>query len=346
MQSAPRRDFVREYVEAFRAAGLRVGLYYSLADWRVPAYFDRPDRNPTAFGAFIDDIHAQVRELLTDYGQIDEFWFDGAWPHSAKDWRSLQLVEMMRALQPNLLINNRLDSRSAYAPAPGELEAAGQSTTIGDFGTPEHHITADAHRPWESCQTSTHRLWGYAEGEHWRTTEQWLDMLCEAAAKGGNLLLNVGPDGEGRIPQPFIERSLRIGRWLSAHREAISQTQPNPTGKADITEFVTRGYQTARDDRLYLILRFWHGGGELRMADLDNRVRSATLLCTGQSLEFSQDQTALVIRLPREKPCDLYPIVRLDLDGRPRPKPFMRDRLWTGDPSRFVDWASRNGRAM
>ena len=107
--------FVGEYVEAFRAAGLKVGLYYSLADWRIPAYFAGPESDAESFENFIADVHAQVAELLSGYGKIDVIWFDGAWPHTAAQWRSAELVKMIRTLQPEILINNRLD-RGAQDP--------------------------------------------------------------------------------------------------------------------------------------------------------------------------------------------------------------------------------------
>lgn len=189
---APRRDFVREYVEAFRAAGLRVGLYYSMIDWRVPAAFEGPEHDPRGWAAFREYVHHQVRELLTHYGRIDVMWFDGAWPETSRQWGSHELVQTMRSLQPHLLINNRL-GRDEDDPAG----TGGQSRSLGDFSTPEHRIVEDPHRLWESCDVSTSRLWGYAKGERWRPADVLLDKLVECASKGGNLLLNVGP-GDGR----------------------------------------------------------------------------------------------------------------------------------------------------
>jgi alpha-L-fucosidase len=218
-RQAPQRDFVREYVDACRAEGLRVGLYYSLADFRVPAYFDGPTKDPAGWNVFRNYVHAQVRELLTEYGQVDTFWFDGAWPRSAEEWGSRDLLRMMRSLQPNILINNRLDS--VASTVAGQEEQAGASADLGDFGTPEHHITADAKRAWESCQVSTWRLWGYTRGERWRPADLLLDMLTEAASKGGNLLLNVGPDEHGTLPREFVDRMSDIGDWMRVHSECI-----------------------------------------------------------------------------------------------------------------------------
>lgn len=333
-RSAPRRDFVREYVEAFREAGLRVGLYYSLADWTCPAYWSNPRDDAAGFDAFREQVHGQVRELLTDYGPIDVLWFDGAWPHSAEAWRSRELLRMIRTLQPGTLVNNRLGAAKAGTSADGGL-GAGESADLGDFGTPEHHITADPKRRWESCQTSTWRLWGYAAGEHWRAPELLLDFLCEAASKGGNLLLNVGPTGDGVIPSEFVERSRLIGEWLKVHGEAIYGTE-----RGDVTEFVTRGWQTRRGNALYLVYRFWHGRGQERIAELDTPVRRATLLSTGQELSVRNADDAIYLDgLPTRRPCELFPVIRLEFAVEPRAKPWAVDRLWSGDATRMRPWA-------
>ncbi|MBM4081598.1 MAG: alpha-L-fucosidase, partial [Planctomycetes bacterium] len=173
---APQRDIVGEYVKAVRAAGLRVGLYYSLADWRIPAYWAGPTHDPDGWAKFRGYVHKQLEELLTNYGRIDVLWFDGAWPQTANDWGGEEIIAMARRLQPNILINNRL------GPVVGETGVAGSKRQLGDFGTPEHHITAETGRMWESCQVSTWRLWGYTIGERWRPTDLLLDFLCEAAS--------------------------------------------------------------------------------------------------------------------------------------------------------------------
>jgi alpha-L-fucosidase len=348
-RQAPGRDFVREYVEAFREAGLRVGLYYSLADWRIPAYWEGPDRDPEGWEAFRDYVHAQVRELLMGYGTIDVLWFDGAWPHSQERWRSRELVRMIRSLQPHILINNRLGKAEASAapeevepsPVPGG-EAVGHSQALGDFGTPEHHITAEADRLWESCQVTTWRLWGYTIGERWRPADLLLDMLVEAASKGGNLLLNVGPDADGSLPPEFIQRMERIGEWMAAHGEAIYASEPG-----EVCEFITYGRQTRKGNSLYLIIRFWDGRESLTLAGLESPVRRATLLTTGQPLSFHQTLDYLTITgLPARPPTDLFPVIKLECDSPPTARPWAKDRLWTGDPSRMTGWAATRGSSV
>jgi alpha-L-fucosidase len=338
-RQAPKRDFVREYVEAFRAAGLRVGLYYSLADWRLPAYWEGPAHDPAGWGRFREYVHAQVRELLTDYGPIDVFWFDGSWPHSARDWGSIELLQTIRELQPHILVNNRLGTIPAEgadnAPALDGGAGAGGSRKLGDFGTPEHHITAEAGRLWESCQVATWRLWGHTRGERWRPADLLLDMLVDAASKGGNLLLNVGPDPEGVLPPEFQAQMRAVGDWMAVHGEAIYDSDGG-----DVVEFVSYGYQIRKGTTLYLVIRFWDGRPTLTLAGLATRVMSATLLTTGQSLAVSQTLDHLTLTgLPIEPPTSLFPVIKLECDGPPAPRPWAKERLWGGDPRRMTEWA-------
>jgi alpha-L-fucosidase len=323
-RQAPTRDFVAEFVEAFRSAGLRVGLYYSLIDWRIPAWFEGPEVNPAGWTAMRDYIHTQVEELLTRYGRIDLFWFDGVWPRTREDLEADALIARMRALQPDIIINNRLGGKDT-----------------GDIGTPEHTIEAED-RLWESCQVSTWRLWGYTNGERWRPADKLLDMLCECTSKGGNLLLNVGPQADGQLPAEFITRANEIGRWLDVHGEAVYGTDGG-----DVTEFITRGWQTTKGNTLYLIFRFWDGRPTLRLADLVTPVEHVELLTTGQTLPFEQQGDELFIHdLPRLPPTDLFPVIKVTCAGRPEANQWGRERLWGGDPARVAIWARQRGESF
>ncbi|GGD73505.1 alpha-L-fucosidase [Paenibacillus nasutitermitis] len=343
-KQAPGRDFVREFVEAFRAEGLRVGLYYSWIDWRLPAYFEGPEKNPGGWDQVRDYLHNQVQELLTNYGQIDHFFFDGVWPRNADDLKSVELVASMRKLQPHILINNRLGYSTSYDAfrADGGI-GAGDSDALGDFGTPEHLIIPDKRRLWESNQVTTWRLWSYTIGERWRPADYLLDMLCECAEKGGdnggNLLLNVGPMPDGQLPPEFVQRALEIGRWLEVHGEAVYGSDGG-----SVTEFITRGRQTTRENNLYLIIRFWDGRPQMRLADLITPVQSVTLLTTGQELSFRQEKDVLWIEgLPPERPTKLFPVIRIQCEGPPEANQWGRDRLWEGDPARVAEWALKRG---
>lgn len=336
---APRRDFVAEYVRAFRAEGLRVGLYYSLGDWRIPALFDGPAGDPAGWDRFRDYCHGQVRELLSSYGPIDVFWFDGAWPRSAGDWRAAELVAMIRALQPGILVNNRLGASTVATTSADGGQGAGGDAALGDFGTPEHAIIAEA-RPWESCQVSTWRLWGWAPHERFRPADLLLDMLCECAEKGGNLLLNVAPDGDGRIPAAFVDRASAIGDWLARHGEAIYGAHASDR----FIEAVTFGRVTRKGDTLYLIIRFYPPDGVLRLPGLATDIATATLLTTGQRLPVARYEGGWVLTgLPAESPDPLFPVIRLELAGPPARLPWFVPGQWTGDPRRYRSWAAARG---
>jgi len=322
---APKRDLIADYVRAFRKAGLRVGIYYSLADWRVPAYWAGPARDPDGWARFRRYVHEQIRELLSRYGRIDILWFDGAWPQTAEEWGAAEIMGMARRLQPDILINNRLGDPS-----------------LGDFGTPEHDFTPERGRMWESCQVSTWRLWGYTIGERWRPADLLLDFLVQVASTGGNLLLNVGPKPNGELPPQFVHRMAEIGKWMKAHGEAIYGSE-----RGDVCEFITYGRQTRRGRNLYLVIRFWDGRETVHLAGLKTRVRSAHLLTTGELLPFRQDGDDLYVSgLPKRPPTRLFPVIKLVCAGRPEPVEWARERLWSGDPNRMTAWAARRGQGV
>lgn len=332
----PGRDFVREYVEACREFGLKVGIYYSLADWRLPAYWLGSQKDPNGWKQFRDYVHGQVQELLTQYGEIDVIWFDGAWPHSAKEWDSECLVAKIRKWQSGILINNRLDSESQV----GSLEQAGGSQVLGDFGTPEHRIVAEKEKPWESCHVTTWRLWGYARGEHYRSAAHLLDLLCDCSSKGGNLLLNVGLDQKGAIPDEAKKSLIQMGDWLRCYGDAIYGTT-----SGDLSEFVTYGYQTRKGNDLYLIYRFWPHSSVARVAGISTPCRAATLLSNNTNLTIRQTVDGLELHgLPVECPDLLFPVIRLSFDEPPRLYDWAQDRLWQGDPARMADWAESRGK--
>ncbi|MBN8219139.1 MAG: alpha-L-fucosidase, partial [Spirochaetes bacterium] len=323
------RDVVREWLEAFREAGLRVGLQYSWSDFLHTEYLRGPRRDPEGWARYVAMAHAQVGELLTNYGPIDLFRFEGAWPWTPEDWQGAQLLGKMRDLQPHLLVNNRFGT---WSDAPDQAPPEPQPETrdlddgnLGDFGTPEHPHGVGG-LPEEAAWPATWSSPGHGAGERWREADQILDLLCESASTGRNLLLGVAPDGEGRLPREFTERSGRIGRWLAIHGEAIYGTQG-----CEVGESLSFGRQTRLGDALYLVIRFWPEGGWLRLAGLANRVRKASLLGEGRRLEAVPDAWGITIRgLPKKSPELLFPVIKLELYGEPEALPSWERGLWNG----------------
>ena len=186
-KQGPGRDLVREYVEAARAEGLRVGFYYSLMDWHHPDGANCAT-DEAARRRFVDYTHGLIRELLTNYGKIDVLWYDVAWPLDAAGWESVKMNEMVFQLQSEIIVNNR-----------NKLQ--------GDFSTPEQRISAETGgRAWESCMT-LNDSWGYQRADdNWKNARTVIRNLITCARDGGNYLLNIGPRADGSIPEAIFKR--------------------------------------------------------------------------------------------------------------------------------------------
>ncbi|MGB8455596.1 MAG: alpha-L-fucosidase [Anaerocolumna sp.] len=334
MKQAPKRDFVKEYTDALREEGLKVGLYYSWCDWRIPAYYEGPNKNPEGWIKMQEYIHNQVRELCSKYGKIDYFFFDGVWPRCAEDLKSHELVSKMREWQPGIIINNRL----GYSTDKDQLLKHGGGSEEGDFGTPEHLVNPE-NRLWESNQVSYWRWWGYTSGERWKSASELLDTLCTCASKGGNLIMNIGPTPDGEFQQEFQERAFAIGRWLDKYGESIYGSEGG-----ELTEALTYGFQTMKGNNLYLIIRFWDGKPVFRFADLTNRVSQVELMTTKTNLNFRQEGDILYIEgLPEKTEESLFPVIKITCEGKPETNSWGEERLWEGDPQRVADWAVKRG---
>lgn len=239
-----KRDLLKEVVEAVRAAGLKIGLYYSLSDWQNKHYPPLRDGDrPYVFGEtpaypgdeewdqYLSLMFGQVRELLTNYGKIDVIWFDGEWERTPEQWRAKELAEEIRRISPGTLINSRL---------PGE----------GDFDTPEQvTLSSVPSRPWETCMTMN-ETWGFDPDDlEYKSSNVIIRRLIEAAGGGGNLLLNVSPTGTGAIPSIQRERLQALGHWIVDHGTAIFATNASPYAPWQFA-----GPVTSRDNTVFLHL--------------------------------------------------------------------------------------------
>ncbi len=306
VKTAAGRDFVAEYVRACRRAGLKIGLYYSLLDWRFPAYFAGPAKDPVGWQEHVRYSHAQVRELCTKYGKIDLLWYDGAWVpwaegdpavnHAPKGdvWRAAELNAMVRELQPHVVINNR-------------------SGTLEDYDTPEQHVQASpSGRCWETCMTMNDH-WGYCAGDHnWKTTTQLLHHLVTCAGGGGNLLLNVGPRADGTVPAPSVKRMRELGEWMSRNGPAVYGAGRAPFGGNNL------GLTTARGNTVYLHVFYWPGRS-LKLPGVQPRVTSARLLATGERLKVDQKGDILHLSgMPQAAPDRRDTVIALRVRGSGR----------------------------
>jgi len=311
VKTAAKRDFVKEYVDACRKHNMRVGLYYSLLDWRFPGYFDRK-KYPESFEAMVKQAHQQVRELMTNYGKIDILWYDGGWiPDSdvVKDtpvlWRSEELNTMVRELQPDIIINNR-------------------SGLPEDFDTPEQHTTP-SERPWESCMTMGDFCgWGYIKNNpNMKPVTQLIQNLVSCASNGGNYLLNIGPKPDGSVRKEEVERLKEIGKWMKKNGEAIYGTERRPEGFGFWGAGML-GMATVKGNNAYLHIFRWPGETAV-ITGIKNRVLSARILASGKKLRVRQENGKLVIMGLPVRPPDKYgTVIKLELAGKPETFDYTR----------------------
>ena len=193
MQFGPKRDVIREYVEAARAEGLRVGFYYSLMDWHHPDGA-RCQSDPAARRRFVDYTHGLIRELMTNYGKIDILWYDVSWPLDAEGWESEKMNQMVFSLQPDIIVNN-------------------SNRLPGDFSTPEQTIKAETRRPRLGKLHDLERQLGLSSAPTTigRSPRTVIRNLITCARDGGNYLLNIGPEPDGSIPPESVRDPERGG---------------------------------------------------------------------------------------------------------------------------------------
>jgi alpha-L-fucosidase len=330
------KDLVGPLVSAFRDRGLGVGFYHSLIDWHHPDFpVDglHPRRGDRPFievaggrdiGRYREFLHGQVTELLTRYGDIDTMWFDFSYPtlvhygepvwggKGRDDWASPQLMELVRRLQPGILVNDRLD-------LPGSA----------DFSTPEQYqpagpmLAGGRPVPWEACQT-LNGSWGYDRGNlDWKPVDLLVRMLVDTVSKDGNLLLNVGPNGRGEMDERAIATLRGIGRWMRRHERSIIGAGPSAFRPPADCRYTQRG------NRLYLHIFSWPLR-HLHLPGLAGPVRYAQFLHDasevrrhvaepGQAAHGTspggQPEGTLTLELPVQRPDVAVPVIELFLPG-------------------------------
>ena len=306
-ETAWKVDVMQEVADACHEADLKLIIYYSQPDWHHPDYLgDHHER-------YIEYLHGQVRELLTNYGKIDGLWFDnlrgrGDNPEAAKLWKAEELFRMARSIQPDLIINDRCG-----------LDA--------DFYTPEQHVgDFQRERPWESCITLGTQ-WAWKPNDHLKPYTDGLRMLIVCAIGNGNLALNTGPMPDGRIEPRQVESFRQIGKWLSQYGESIYGTRGGPFLAPDRSH---RGFNSARDKFDLPGGRWWGGSthrgnvaylhilrwpnGKVVLPDIGRKVVSYKVLTGG---EASVEQTAegIEVSVPDDDRDPLDTIVKLEFDG-------------------------------
>jgi alpha-L-fucosidase len=322
------QDLLKPMVEAFRAEGLKVGFYHSLLDWHHPEFpIDglHPMRDDVEFREAQQErdiakysvyLHNQARELLTQFGKVDIMWYDFSyadrdWEWSKgkgrDDWQSEKLLAMTHELQPGVIVNDRLD-----LPEGGDVKTPEQYQPRGWLEVDGQPVV------WEACQTFS-GSWGYYRDEYtWKSVEMLVQMLVDTVSKGGNLLLNVGPNARGELDPRAVERLRGTGEWMRLHNRSIYGCTAS-----DLTPPPDCRY-TKKGNRLYLHLFAWPFR-HVHLDGLADRVEYAQLLNDGSEIKrliINPDQPAqnttmngtegtLTLELPVQKPPVTVPVIEL-----------------------------------
>jgi len=285
-ESPFRRDVVKELAAACRQAGLRFGVYYSQPDEH------HPDYRQATHSRYLEYMHGQVRELLSNYGPIAVIWFDGL-GGTTKDWDAERLFPMIRQLQPGILINNRCG-------------------LPGDFDTPEQEIGKfQINRPWESCITICQQ-WSWRPGDEMKSLQECLETLVRCAGGDGNLLFNVGPMPEGRIEPHQVQRLKEMGEWLAKNGESIYGTRGGPWKPA-------KAYaSTRKENTIYIHVLRWKGDS-VELPALPRKIQSAVLLNDDAVkiglARVSRPDGELIITVPPGARDANDTVVKLTVDG-------------------------------
>jgi alpha-L-fucosidase len=324
------RDLVREFVDAFRAEGIKIGFYHSLIDWHHRDFIvdglhplrdeeNVPELNEDRdMARYREYLHNQVRELLTGYGEISYLFYDFSYPEhlmpqifnnkGKDDWGSVELMALTRELQPGIVINDRLD-------IPGDLVTPEQYQPAGPMRRDGELVA------WEACQT-INGSWGYyRDNTLFKTPEMLVRMLVDGVSKGGNLLFNIGPTGRGDFDPVSAEILTDLGEWTRVHGRSIYGAGPS-----DYTPPTDCRY-TQRGDRLYLHLFAWPFE-HVHLPGLAGKVAYAQLLNDASEIAFSssdpdaaaqnttmggQPAGTLTLTLPIRQPAVAVPVVELFL---------------------------------
>lgn len=301
-KTAARRDLIKEYVDACRKHDVKIGLYFSLNDWSVsPNAVDALERPEECYQKFIDFVHGQCREIMTNYGPIDILWYDGGWPYDGKGWQAEKLNKIVRSLQPDILVNGRCG-------------------IPGDFVTPEAHI-ASTKTMWEACMPMNNS-WCYHRGDHdWKTPKMIVEMLQHAAAGRGNLLLNVAPKGDGSIPHTAVDILNKAGQWLRVNGEAIYASERFDYNlrerNGERSDWVYHGGFSARGNQFYLHVHRWPGSS-LCFCGLECTVKKVVNLATGQEYKFTQNDGKVVVTdMPEDYDTTMPVVLRFETNEPP-----------------------------
>lgn len=309
-----KRDVLKELARECKKQKIKLCFYHSIMDWHHPDYLPRRawDKRATAgasFARYVDYMKAQLKELLTDYGPIGILWFDGEWEGTWTHEQGMDLYKYVRSLQPEIIVNNRVDKGRQG------MQGMTKGDFAGDYGTPEQEIPPSGFGTgvdWESCMT-LNGTWGFKVNDtNWKSAETLIKNLVDCASKGGNYLLNVGPTPEGTFPQPITERLDTMGKWLKKNGMAIYGTQASPFPKV-----LPWGRVTQKKGLLFLHVFQRPTDGKILLPGLRGTLGRIAFLGgpNPPGLVYSTTEQGVEIALPEALGKELVPVIVLETHG-------------------------------
>ena len=311
------RDPMKELSDACRELGLGFGFYYSHnQDWTYPGgaggpSVDHEGKKKTFDDYFIEKCLPQVEEITSNYGEIELIWFDT--PGDMPQKYSQQLVDVVHRNQPHTLVSGRV----GYG--------LGDYQTFGDMEVPLKNVDG----LWEGIDV-TNDSWGYAwYDQNWKTPVQILKTLIATVARGGTFMLNIGPDGLGRIPEQAKQSLLSVGKWIAKYPQVIYGTDASPWNHA-----LPWGDVTTKGNKLFLSVFEWPADGELWLPGLQNKITNVSLAGTTEKheLQFSHEEDWICIKAPGKAPDDFISVLEINLEDEPKV-----DRTMAVDPGIGID---------
>lgn len=315
-----KKDLLKPLSDECHKQGLKFCTYYSIMDWHHPAQKHGPkEYNPTDIKPerkqeYIDFMKLQLKELLSS-SNPDVLWFDGEWPDWWTEADGRDLYAYLRQIKPELIVNNRIGKGRKGMEGLNK----GDQDYVGDFGTPEQQIPATGIPgvDWESCMTMN-GTWGFHKFDHnWKSPETLIRNLVDIASKGGNYLLNVGPTAEGEIPAASVERLAAIGKWMKVNGESIYGTSASPIPAPPWGRLTTKQGQNGATT-LYLHVLNWPKDGKLTVPEIQNKVREARLLATGEKLATLPSdikEGGIIVDVPQAAVDPVDTVIAVEVDG-------------------------------
>jgi len=297
-----KHDILKDLSEACRNQGIRFGTYYSVCDWHHPDFplgspGGRTNKENPNLERYIDYLRNQVTELITNYGPLLTIWFDV--PQVVGPYYGIPTVEMIRKLQPDILISNR-----AYR----DTGRFSHKVPVGDYGTPEQRVGEfNLERPWESCMTIC-KQWAWKPNDNLKSLKECLHILARTAGGNGNLLLNVGPMLDGRIEQRQIDRLAEIGAWMGKYGESIYGTRGGPFKPTDWM------VSTRKENKIYIHLLNWPEE-KLVLPNPDPLTVKSARILRGENLQINTIGNILEILLPDAPSDENNSVIQLMLNG-------------------------------